>query len=190
MERICLEPNCAIAASIRGMCLSHYKLAWKHRRTHLLPPPTDGQFEGANPRWTGDAVTKSAMHKRIRRRRGRAADQMCIDCGQVARDWSQIKGTSGLDVMAHYEPRCRSCHSTYDDKLASTRGIRPVGEDHYFSKLSDDDVREIRRRLQEGETCKRIAEDYPVSWGNIAAIKRRKTWKHVVDTDGMYQPAC
>lgn len=47
------------------------------------------------------------------------------------------------------------------------------------AKLSEKDVTEIRSRFQSGESRFSIAEDYPVSPGNIWMIVSRKTWKHL-----------
>jgi len=55
-----------------------------------------------------------ARHDQVRKVRGTANRHLCIDCGEQARDWSQIHGTSG-DLADHYQPRCRSCHMKYDD---------------------------------------------------------------------------
>lgn len=52
------------------------------------------------------------------------------------------------------------------------------GETH-VSKVSEDDVREIRRRHAAGETLRAISGDYPVTYINVWHIVRRKTWKHV-----------
>lgn len=49
----------------------------------------------------------------VRDQRGRAGDQLCVDCGKQAYDWSHIHETSGESIW-HYEPRCRSCHKLYD----------------------------------------------------------------------------
>lgn len=55
---------------------------------------------------------------------------------------------------------------------------RQRGEDRYNSKLTEADVREIRRL---GPTTKNIAlaAQFGVSESNIEFILSRKTWKHV-----------
>ncbi len=62
----------------------------------------------------GDSTSWGARHMRLRRLRGKAAAHDCVDCGYGAAHWSQIHGTDGMDLLAHYEPRCRSCHMKYD----------------------------------------------------------------------------
>lgn len=46
-------------------------------------------------------------------------------------------------------------------------------------KLTEDDVREIRRRHSEGESMRGISRDYPVSGPTVRAIVRREKWKAV-----------
>lgn len=50
------------------------------------------------------------------------------------------------------------------------------GEGNPASKITEDDVREIRRRLSNGETCKQVAKDYCLGIGSIYNIKQRRTW--------------
>lgn len=47
------------------------------------------------------------------------------------------------------------------------------------ARLLPDDVLKIRARLQEGEPCKLLAEDYSISLNSVYDIRKRRTWKHV-----------
>jgi len=47
------------------------------------------------------------------------------------------------------------------------------------SRLTEDDVRAIRRRIVAGEALRAIARQYCVSQGAIQGIAHGKTWKHV-----------
>ena len=49
---------------------------------------------------------------------------MCTDCGGPAAQWSQVHGTDGTDPIAHYQPRCRKCHSKYDGRVPLVRSRR------------------------------------------------------------------
>lgn len=63
------------------------------------------------------------------------------------------------------------------------RKTQPVkGEKHYSAKITEDDVREIRR-LAGTVKVKDLAERYGIAGSNVSAIVRRKTWKHVVDLE-------
>lgn len=54
-----------------------------------------------------------------------------------------------------------------------------VGSAHHNSKLTEEDVIEIRRRRVLGETHRSIAKDYPVNQRHISDICRRIGWGHV-----------
>ena len=54
-----------------------------------------------------------------------------------------------------------------------------TGENNGNAKLSDQDVHEIRNRLERGQTRALIAKDYPVSASMIGMIGAHKVWKHI-----------
>lgn len=56
----------------------------------------------------------------------------------------------------------------------------PKGTDHYRAKLTEDDVRAIRRQRGAGSTLKWLADTYGLSQGTITALLSGRTWKHVV----------
>lgn len=47
------------------------------------------------------------------------------------------------------------------------------------AKLTDDDVREIRKRADAGESYEALREDFKINSTRISLIARRKAWKHV-----------
>jgi hypothetical protein len=53
------------------------------------------------------------------------------------------------------------------------------GERHGMAKLSEDQVREIRRRLIKGQRGKDIAGEFSVGADAISKIKTGHTWKSV-----------
>jgi len=55
----------------------------------------------------------------------------------------------------------------------------PRGVTHYAARLTEEDVREIRRLADAGHTHRALAARYGVSHQNINAITARKTWRHV-----------
>jgi len=85
-------------------------------------------------------------------------------------------------------PCCNPNHffiGTQADNLAdmTAKGRRSfgfaVGEKQGLSKLTEDDVREIRRAKAAGETLRSLAKRFSVAPGNIHMIVHRQTWKHV-----------
>jgi hypothetical protein len=65
------------------------------------------------------------------------------------------------------------------DTVARGRWRSPVGSKHHFSKLSEDQVYEIRRRLANKETSKQICGTFGVTPSLIDQIRQNKIWKHV-----------
>lgn len=57
--------------------------------------------------------------------------------------------------------------------------IHTKGENNALSKLTDNDVIEIRRRHSLGETYKSISKDFPVTLSGCQYAGSGKTWKHV-----------
>lgn len=57
------------------------------------------------------------------------------------------------------------------------RGVR--GAQHHSAKLTEADVREIRRRAHGGELQRTLAEEFGIVQPSVSEIVLRKTWKHV-----------
>jgi 5-methylcytosine-specific restriction protein A len=80
--------------------------------------------------------------------------------------------------MCVFEP-----HMKLATKLQATRlskfSPRRRGSEAGTSKLSEDDVREIKRRLELGDYKTVIARDYGVTPSAIASIQNGRTWSHL-----------
>ena len=70
--------------------------------------------------------------------------------------------------------RYGTAKENYADDVS--HGKRGPGEMNRSAKLTDDDIRDIRR---DSRPHKEIAEDYGVHKSNISHIKRGVTWKHI-----------
>lgn len=57
--------------------------------------------------------------------------------------------------------------------------LRVRGSKSGLAKVSEDDVREIRRRCARGESQSSVAADYGLTQVGVSCIVRRKTWAHV-----------
>lgn len=57
------------------------------------------------------------------------------------------------------------------------KGRTPAGEKHWMSKLTSQQVAEIRAKLADGRTQKSVAQEYGMSQSHISDIHRRKLWK-------------
>lgn len=53
------------------------------------------------------------------------------------------------------------------------------GEDHYAAKLTEDAVREIRKRCAAGELQRVVGADFGITQNYVTDIVRRRRWKHI-----------
>jgi DNA-binding MarR family transcriptional regulator len=60
-----------------------------------------------------------------------------------------------------------------------THAPKPRGSDHHGSRLTPEQVLEIREAAKTGETRRSIADRYGVTPENVSSIVLRKTWTHV-----------
>lgn len=68
---------------------------------------------------------------------------------------------------------------THAENMADARPTWRRGEDHWSSKLTERDVREVRRRLREGESQRSIARAFGLHQVTVSQIKLRKRWAHL-----------
>lgn len=70
---------------------------------------------------------------------------------------------------------------THDDNMRqmAERGRSARGTKNANAKLTEEDAREIKKRLAAGESCYALARIYEVSEATIHQIKVGKSWKHV-----------
>lgn len=58
-------------------------------------------------------------------------------------------------------------------------GTKQCGAKHYESKITEQDVRDIRKKRSEGITLKSIAKEYGIHLSAVHLIAKRKTWASV-----------
>lgn len=94
---------------------------------------------------------------------------------------NRVRHRGAMVTIAELSIATRICKETlilrYRKGLRGKRLIAPVTQ----HKLTEDDVRDIRRSLAQGVMGERIAEEYGVDPSLIGFIKNGKIWKHVTD---------
>ena len=88
------------------------------------------------------------FHDRLRKERGPASNNPCVDCGKPAQEWSWDNGSNedyGTKAIGEsfdeYSPRCRSCHRNRDvkgwspseearEKMSAAKKGVPLSQDH------------------------------------------------------------
>lgn len=71
------------------------------------------------------------------------------------------------------------CTHKQNMEHAAKNGLHSRGEKHYMTKLTANQVREIKKRLADGELQRAIGMDYGVSEYVICHINIGNTWKHI-----------
>ena len=67
-----------------------------------------------------------------------------------------------------------------DDKEKKGRGNQPKGEKHYFSKLTEKEILEIRAKyIPRKYSTIKLAKEYLVHHSTILKIVKREVWTHV-----------
>lgn len=65
------------------------------------------------------------------------------------------------------------------DKMSKKRHRNLQGEKHPLSKLTDQDVKQIRKLQSEGALHRELAKQFNVTKGTIGFIIRQETWTHI-----------
>lgn len=135
-KRPCSVEGCTADAYCKGMCTQHYQRVRQHGDPLVASTPGAVRVIGATAQgwqhhnWQGDDVGYRAVHTRLVKQRGSAADRPCTDCGGTASQWSYDNadpnekldpayGAFSTDLDRYY-PRCRRCHHAYDCRTSST----------------------------------------------------------------------
>lgn len=66
-----------------------------------------------------------------------------------------------------------------DDKYKRGRSNHHHGESHFFSKLDNEKVKQIRCCLGKGISCRELSKKFNVSWHAIYNIRSGKTWRNL-----------
>jgi HNH endonuclease len=65
------------------------------------------------------------------------------------------------------------------DRNRKNRQAKPMGILHPNVKLSEQDIIDIREKINQGRTQRSIAKDYGISQQQVCAINTKKAWKHL-----------
>ena len=91
------------------------------------------------------------------------------------REVNHIDGNKANNRLSNLEYATR----TENNLHAYRNGLMHRGEDHYFSKLTDDDVLFIRNAQKQGLGCRKLARRFGVNKSTIVQVQNGKSWSHV-----------
>ncbi|MCV7302529.1 hypothetical protein H7J93_23155 [Mycobacterium barrassiae] len=121
-----------------GLCRMHTTRLKRHGDPHtvIAVDQRKKRFGPDHPLWR-EAPSYGTAHHRTLRRRGRASNHDCVECGKQAEHWAydhsdpnELRGTvkkspSLMPYSAdpkHYQPMCAKCHKQMD--IVRDRGAR------------------------------------------------------------------
>jgi len=166
----------------------------------FLPPPkpTDEVIDHDNHDKTDNRVANLEwVTRQENTRRALAAGRFHRNGKHVAailskKDVEELRRTAGLFTRKEHARKLGMHPSAIDDALSGRNHAdvaivaqgKPIpghrrGDSHPLSKETENDVREIARRLKAGERPEDIALDSKTGAGNIRAIAQGKTWSHI-----------
>ena len=100
----------------------------------------------------------------------------------------KLAALNGLEVCHECDnPRCvRPDHlfiGTHADNMRDGASKRrwPHGTRHHNSKLTEDQVRQIRRRVAAGESQATMCREFGLTSNAVHAVIHRRTWTHVLE---------
>jgi transposase-like protein len=122
--------------------------------------------------WVDDEVRLqySRNHRRVRKNKGKAKEQSCVDCNCPAFDWSQRKETDGSSDE-HFEPRCRHCHLSYDFTSERAHALQQARQKSGYSEETRAKMRDSRSR--QVQTPEKIAKQSAALKGKPWSQARR-----------------
>ena len=188
-KSVCTIEDCGKPIFRRGLCGGHYSRKRKYGDPTFVPERSDGPatryFNEVVLNYDGDDCL---IWPFSRNQRGQAQLRVAGKCRQAARVLCEQthgpapsvkhdaahscgRGDDGCVTKSHLRWATRKENEA--DKLL--HGTRPMGEKVAKSKLTEQDVREIRA-LEGTMTLKGIAKLYGVGFQQVSNIIRRKNW--------------
>lgn len=116
----CTVEGCSSAHNAKGLCNAHYN---RMKRHGSLDKRVRRQAGSANNNYVGDQAAYTTVHSRLRSQRGKASQQVCVECSAVAEDWAYMYGCPNdkqskfgpySTDLSQYQPMCRPCHKVFD----------------------------------------------------------------------------
>lgn len=133
---------------------------------------------------TGQALGYFGCHRRVRKERGRAADQICA-CGKQARHWAHMHGTDPEDPQ-NYQAMCIPCHYKYDDinqRRMDTLG--PEGRSATarlaWSRRSPEQRQEIGDRIAQNKDHVKASQAAKQVWARRTPEERQELTQKLAD---------
>jgi predicted XRE-type DNA-binding protein len=153
--------------------------------------------------WNGKNCYRTQKERILKPGLSSCSKYLCVDLSKDGK--SKTRNVHDLVLKAHVGSRpegMQACHgpkghldnsvsnlywgtpqqNNREDKLRD--GTLARGEKHGCAKLTEEQVREIRKLALKGElTQKEIAEIFGITRANVSMLKRGKTWSHLKEEE-------
>ena len=179
----CSVDGCEKGVNARGMCSNHYQLSKRYGDPLYKRPTPEERFwqsiEKTDTCWLWKARTNEHGYGII------SIDKKPIRAHRFSYflhygEWPMPEGRHTCDNPPCVRPDHIVAGTHFQNmRDALIRGRTTKGEKNAGAKLTDDQVREIKRRLRAGEPQKEIAKDYDVGQTVISRIRSGKRWSHI-----------
>lgn len=141
---------------------------------------------GPNDCWEWTASRNPSGYGQFMLGSKRDGTKRCHLASRVAYELTYGSIPNSLDVCHKCDnPACCNPNHLFlgtpkeNNRDAASKGRLPRGESHHNSKLTENEVREIRHRVANGESQAAVATDFGLSSAGISRIITRKRWKHI-----------
>jgi len=188
-DYMCRIAECGKKIRARGLCQTHYK-RWQRWGSPFYVSEQDSPetrfweaVDVSGDCWEWRGSTRGHGYGALR------VNGRTTSAHRFSYELAYGPIPDGLFVCHHCDnPPCvnpahlfiGTCKDNTRDMLSKGRGNRPKGVRISRAKLTEDDVRYIRRMRGEiGQ--KELAERFGVSQGNISSIQLKRIWEHVGD---------
>lgn len=179
-DGMCAIEGCTNPQLRYGVCSLHYQ-RWKRTKSFDLVTITEEERfwskvdkTSATGCWNWTATRNAQGYGAIRHNRKMVAAHRLV--------WEMTNGPipDGLDVCHHCDnPSCVNPSHLFLGTHGDNMLDMAIKERRIF-KLTQRDVKEIRRLRSEGRLLSDIAELFGISSSSVSGIALGRTWKHVV----------
>ena len=187
VPKICSIEDCNRKHYGKGWCVKHYKRWWRYGdplSVKLIRGSIEKSFFAKFERVTesGCWIWTAGLHKQ---RYGAIWNK---DAHRVSWEIHHGEIPDGLHVCHRCDvPSCVNPNHLFlgthqdnmDDMVKKGRQRTPNGESHARSKITENDVREMRVASDAGVSRAKLASKYGLHCAHVGLIVRRKSWEHV-----------
>jgi len=188
--KICKVEGCNRKMLARGLCSKHYQRLVTHGDVNVLTRVPIGSSlsfrlefyskpEGECIIWTG---TKSRGYgKLMYNGKERLAHRLSyeVNRGPIPEGMQVLHKCDNPSCINPDHLFIGTIQDNMDDRNAKGRCNPAKGESSNLSKLSNQDVVEIKKLSKEGSSLRGLASRFNVTMQNVWMIARNKTWKHI-----------